>query len=60
MCDWWSFGFIMFEILSGYKPFGIDKINNVSDNIYENITWCDDIKDNAKYLILNYLLLNLI
>lgn len=51
MCDWWSFGIIMFEMLSGYKPFDIEKRNTIRDNIYENITWCDDIKDDAKDLI---------
>ena len=50
MCDWWSFGIIMFEMLSGYKPFDIDK-GNINDDLYNNIVWCDEIKDDAKDLI---------
>ena len=49
MCDWWSFGIIMFEMLAGYKPFNIQ--NNSDINVYKEIQWCDDIKKDAKDLI---------
>ena len=59
MCDFWSFGIIMFEMICGYKPFDINEKKKVIID-YNNLTisFIDDIKDSSKDLIKKLLVVN--
>ena len=59
MCDFWSFGIIMFEMICGYKPFDINEKKKVIID-YNNliISFIDDIKDSSKNLIKKLLVVN--
>ena len=53
MCDWWSFGIIMFEMIEGYIPFK-GKIND--NNL--NIMFSDNRREVTKDLIMKLLVLD--
>ncbi len=59
MCDFWSFGIIMFEMICGFKPFDINNNKELIidyDNL--NIPFIDDIKYSSKDLIMKLLVVN--
>ena len=58
MCDFWSFGIIMFEMICGFKPFDVKNGNIIIDYDNLNIKFIDEIKDSSKDLILKLLVVN--
>ena len=59
MCDFWSFGIIMFEMICGFKPFDINNNKELIidyDNL--NIHFIDDINYSSKDLIMKLLVVN--
>ncbi|TPX67434.1 hypothetical protein CcCBS67573_g07510 [Chytriomyces confervae] len=50
--DWWSFGVLIFELVSGKTPFGDDSSEQIYDNITEmKIKWHPMIKGTCKDVI---------
>ena len=58
MCDFWSFGIIMFEMICGFKPFDVKNGNIIINYDNLNIKFIDEIKDSSKDLILKLLVVN--
>ncbi|KAI8608413.1 kinase-like domain-containing protein [Chytriomyces sp. MP71] len=50
--DWWSFGVLIFELVSGKTPFGDDSSEQIYDNITEmKIKWHPMIKGATKEIV---------
>ncbi|KAI9345005.1 kinase-like domain-containing protein [Obelidium mucronatum] len=52
MVDWWSFGVLIFELVSGKTPFQSESPDGIYDNIEHcKITWNGLIKGNCKDIV---------
>ena len=50
--DWWSLGVLMFEMLSGRKPFVFQKNSAISLDFYtQKVEMCNNFTEEAKDLI---------
>ena len=44
MSDWWSFGILVFEVLTGQPPFGGQNFDEIVNQVFEKKIWPDIIK----------------
>jgi serine/threonine-protein kinase RIM15 len=54
MSDWWSFGILVFEVLTGQPPFGGQSFDEIVNQVFEKKIWPDIIKFGTEDDMISY------